>query len=124
MAPFSDLGYDEAEDDGLELSIRQAAAYPGQALQRPLNRSHDWSDTPEDEILIREVILYIQQTIARLPIAQRDVIILHDLEGWSADEICAGLGLSDANRRVLLHRARAKVRQTLERYFYAGVPLE
>jgi RNA polymerase sigma-70 factor (ECF subfamily) len=42
------------------------------------------------------------------------VIVLRDIEGCSADEVCATLGISDGNQRVLLHRARSKVRAMLE----------
>jgi RNA polymerase sigma-70 factor (ECF subfamily) len=47
---------------------------------------------------------------------QANVIALRDIEGWSAEEVCALLELSEGNQRVLLHRARSKVRAQLERY--------
>ena len=55
--------------------------------------------------------------------AQRQVIILRDIDCWSAREVCVGLGLSDTNQRVLLHRARAQVRHRLASYF-ADEPIE
>ena len=54
--------------------------------------------------------------IERLPPRQRTVITLRDVEGWTADEVRNALELSETNQRVLLHRARAKVRQALEQY--------
>jgi RNA polymerase sigma-70 factor (ECF subfamily) len=45
------------------------------------------------------------------------VITLRDVEGWSSQEVCDALGISSVNQRVLLHRARAVVRATLEDYF-------
>jgi RNA polymerase sigma-70 factor (ECF subfamily) len=54
--------------------------------------------------------------IERLSPAQRTVITLRDLEGWTAQEVSDLLGITDANHRVLLHRARAKIRQALEDY--------
>ena len=51
-----------------------------------------------------------------LPPRQRDVIVLRDLQGYSAEEARNALGLSETNQRVLLHRARSKVRSALEEY--------
>ena len=52
-----------------------------------------------------------------LPPSQRTVITLHDIEGWASEDICNVLGITDKNQRVLLHRARSKVRRALEQYF-------
>jgi RNA polymerase sigma-70 factor (ECF subfamily) len=60
------------------------------------------------------------QAIELLSPNQREVITLRDIEGWSSDEVCHTLELSEANQRVLLHRARAKVRRALEQYFDEG----
>ena len=51
---------------------------------------------------------------------QCQVITLRDVEGWSAEEVCEALEISPENQRVLLHRARSRVRQALERYLSAG----
>ena len=59
----------------------------------------------------------LSKAIARLPDAQREVISLRDIEGWSSDEVCDALGISSVNQRVLLHRARASVRAALQEYF-------
>jgi RNA polymerase sigma-70 factor (ECF subfamily) len=58
----------------------------------------------------------IAGAIQALPPTQRAVISLRDIEGWSADEVRNALDLSETNQRVLLHRARARVRRELERY--------
>jgi RNA polymerase sigma-70 factor (ECF subfamily) len=58
----------------------------------------------------------IERAIERLPQTQRTVITLRDVEGWTADEVRNALELSETNQRVLLHRARAKVRNALEQY--------
>ena len=54
--------------------------------------------------------------IAALPDSQRAVITMRDVDGWSSEEVRNVLGLSESNQRVLLHRARAKVRRALETY--------
>jgi RNA polymerase sigma-70 factor (ECF subfamily) len=61
-----------------------------------------------------------QRAIEELPRGQREVIVLRDVEGWDSDEVCESLGLSEVNQRVLLHRARSKVRAALERHFEGG----
>ena len=52
--------------------------------------------------------------MAQLPPNQRQVMALRDIDGWTSDEVCNVLGLSQTNQRVLLHRARAKVRLALD----------
>ena len=54
---------------------------------------------------------------AQTPQSQREVITLRDLEGWTSDDVCQILGITEVNQRVLLHRARSRVRRVLERYF-------
>jgi RNA polymerase sigma-70 factor, ECF subfamily len=76
-----------------------------------------WGESPEDRLLAKETQAYIQQTIDTLPPSQREVIRLRDIEGCTPEEICDILSISDANQRVLLHRARSKVRRALEHYF-------
>jgi RNA polymerase sigma-70 factor (ECF subfamily) len=71
---------------------------------------------PEDRVLADEAQAIVQRAIAELPIAQREVITLRDIEGRTAVEVCNTLGLTETNQRVLLHRARSRVRGALERY--------
>jgi RNA polymerase sigma-70 factor (ECF subfamily) len=71
---------------------------------------------PEERLLAGETRGVVEQAIAALPENQRAVITLRDVEGLSAEEACNVLGVSETNQRVLLHRARAKVRAALERY--------
>ena len=76
-----------------------------------------WETRPEEQLLAGETMAVITGAMAKLPDAQREVITLRDVEGWSSQEVCDALGLSSVNQRVLLHRARAVVRATLEDYF-------
>jgi RNA polymerase sigma-70 factor (ECF subfamily) len=76
-----------------------------------------WGASPEAELLSSESLALVEQAIASLPPAQREVITLRDVEGWASEEVCNVLGVSETNQRVLLHRARSRVRATLERHF-------
>jgi len=75
-----------------------------------------WISQPEGALLSAETCIVIAETIASLPPGQRLVITLRDVEGWDAREVCSVLELSETNQRVLLHRARSKVRAALEDY--------
>lgn len=78
---------------------------------------HSWGESPEERLLSKETQVYIQRTIDKLPPAQREVIRLRDVMGCTSEEVCEILSISGANERVLLHRARSKVRRALEEYF-------
>jgi RNA polymerase sigma-70 factor, ECF subfamily len=71
---------------------------------------------PHDEVLGRETLAVIEMAIEKLPEAQREVIRLRDVEGWSPMEVSDALEITDGNQRVLLHRARSKVRAAVEAY--------
>lgn len=76
-----------------------------------------WGESPEDRLLLKEGQAEIQRAIEALPPGQREVITLCDVEGWEPAEVTVVLGISASNQRVLLHRARSKVRRALEQYF-------
>jgi RNA polymerase sigma-70 factor, ECF subfamily len=77
----------------------------------------DWRKMPEERLLSQEICTHLEQAIVALPANQREVIVLRDIERWTSEEICHFLGISKVNQRVLLHRARSKVRGALEKYF-------
>ena len=70
-------------------------------------------------LLSQETLAHVRDAITGLPERQQEVIVLRDVEGWSAEEVCNALSVSEVNQRVLLHRARSKVRAALERYLDA-----
>jgi RNA polymerase sigma-70 factor, ECF subfamily len=84
-------------------------------------RDGAWDSPPEPwrAILDSEARAVIDAAIATLPEQQRQVIELRDIEGWSSEEVRNVLELSETNQRVLLHRARSKVRAALEVYLGA-----
>ncbi len=115
--PFSDLENPAASpaEPAVDPSRFQAADAPWPHHWVSVPQS--WDSLPEQRLLSQETGEHIRQAIATLSPSQRAVIILRDIEGWSADEVCNMLGVSETNQRVLLHRARSRVRQALEHYF-------
>ena len=77
----------------------------------------DWGLLPESVLDSHDTRRLIDATIATIPALQRQVITLRDIDGLPADEVCAILHITEANQRVLLHRARSKVRAQLEVHF-------
>ena len=75
-----------------------------------------WAGIPEERLVAGETMDVIRREIERLPETQRTVISLRDIEGLTAEEVCNALDLTETNQRVLLHRARARVRAALEEY--------
>jgi RNA polymerase sigma-70 factor, ECF subfamily len=76
----------------------------------------DWRALPDVAVHERETLDVAMRAIAELPAQQRAVIAMRDVAGCGAEEVCAELGLSEGNQRVLLHRARSRVRAALERH--------
>ena len=111
--PLSCLG--AADDDGAAVDPsrfldEQHARWPGHWAAPPSR----WNEIPEEALFGHETLAALKDAIAVLPEMQRRVIELRDVTGSSSQEVCDLLGLSEANQRVLLHRARSKVRQALE----------
>ena len=76
-----------------------------------------WRTLPAERLLSQETLGVVARAIEALPPSQQAVISLRDVEGWSSEEVRNVLDLSETNQRVLLHRARSKVRRALEDYF-------
>jgi RNA polymerase sigma-70 factor, ECF subfamily len=107
--PFSALA-------GTEVDQVEPAVDPGRFDPDSGHWSQPPGDWPEERLLAGETRAVIRSAIEGLPPAQRAVISLRDVEGWSSDEVREALELSEVNQRVLLHRARSKVRAALEDY--------
>jgi len=110
-APFSSFagaGADEPAADPDRFRT-EGDRYPGGWKRFP-------DPLPEQRLLERETLARIDAAISALPERQQLVIVMRDVEGWSAAEVCQSLAISEANQRVLLHRARSKVRGCLESY--------
>ena len=113
--PFSALGADEDSAPLVEPErfLRAGEPYPGGWKSFPT----DWRTLPESRLLSQETLDLVAGTITSLPESQQLVMTLRDVVGCGADEVCDALGISAGNERVLLHRARVRVRAELERYF-------
>lgn len=72
---------------------------------------------PSDPAVQSETREKLKAAIDELPALQREVMILRDVEEWDSQDVCNALGITDTNQRVLLHRARSRVRASLEAYF-------
>src|SRR5438552_4144353 len=114
FSSLSDIDADQSEPAvDSERFLPADHQWPGHWVSFPSN----WEQMPEDRLLSQETHACIHRAIAALPPHQREIITLRDIEGWSAEETCAFLNISEVNQRVLLHRARSKVRGVLEKYF-------
>jgi len=81
-----------------------------------------WDEnTPEKLLLSKEGRAFLEQAIEALPPKLRQILVMRDVEGLTSDEACNILGISETNQRVLLHRARSRVRKALEKYLEGGV---
>jgi RNA polymerase sigma-70 factor (ECF subfamily) len=109
-APFSSFADEAAVSPDRFLGGDER--FPGHWAVPPAS----WAGVPENRLLAAETMDVIRRAIERLPPSQRAVLELRDIEGLSADEVCNALDLTETNGRVLLHRARAKVRAALEEY--------
>jgi len=109
--PFSALA-GTGEDRGEEPAVDPSRFGPdGHWLAFP----EEWPRlSPEGLLESRELAGHVASAIDALPANLRAVVELRDRDQWSSEEVCDLLGISDANQRVLLHRARSRVRQALE----------
>ena len=103
---------DELADDGPVVPPSRFSGPPGRGAwaQPPAS----WSDLPDERVLSRSTFERVAAVAGELPHTQRRVFVLRDIEGWSSAEVCNVLDLTEVNQRVLLHRARSKVRAALE----------
>ena len=76
-----------------------------------------WGESADAGLLADETMDLVKRAIAQLPPAQQQVISLRDIEGWTPQDVCNVLMISETNQRVLLHRARSHVRSALESHF-------
>jgi RNA polymerase sigma-70 factor (ECF subfamily) len=115
---FSDLPAHGDEEAGVDPERFVGEGHPGAGHW--VSQPRPFGDLTANGVLSAELRSRIGAAIDALAPRQRQVITLRDVEGWSSAEVCAALGLTEANQRVLLHRARSSVRASLERYLDAS----
>jgi len=122
MVPFSEFAEEETESpEAVVDPLRFRAAnddYPDHWSVAP----RPWNADPEKQLLSGEILVVLDGAIESLPEAQRLVLTMRDVNGWTAEEVCNVLAIAETNQRVLLHRARSKVRGILETYFSTSDP--
>ncbi len=106
-----------AGDDEVDLLLARAAVEASRFEVTPSP-----PPPPDARVLADELFRRLERSMATLPPRQQEVVKLRDLEGWSAAEVCEELSVSAANQRVLLHRARSRIRDTLGDYFLEPPP--
>jgi len=108
----------QADADDAECAVEPERFLPAgdEWAEHWVSYPSNWRETPEERFLSDETRALVQQAIDALPLNQRIVITLRDVEGIPSTEVCNVLAISETNQRVLLHRARSKVRGQLERY--------
>ena len=98
----------------------QRAGRPNEDVELPFNAAGHWSTPPvpwsdrvEDNLVAKQLADRVQTLLPELPEAQRQVVVLRDIEQVAPDDVAAMLGISDGNQRVLLHRGRSRLRALL-----------
>lgn len=120
--PFSALAREGLGGDEPAVDPDRFLPHPDQLGRQWASHPLRFDDLPESRLLAAETLAVAREAIDALPEAQRAVIVMRDVAGLPAEEVCAVLDVSEGNQRVLLHRARAKVRRALERHLEEGGP--
>jgi RNA polymerase sigma-70 factor (ECF subfamily) len=110
--PFASLAGDDLDQPSIDPSSFRGAddEWAGHWSSLPF----DWRGVPEERAEASELLRVIGTTLTTLPPMQAEVLRLRDVLGWSSEEVRNALDLTDTNQRVLLHRARARVRRAVE----------
>lgn len=113
--PFASIAGDDLDAPSFDpaMFLGEGETWAGHWSSLP----NDWRGIPEDRLLSTETRAVVAGVLAELPPMQAEVLRLRDVAGWTSDEVRNALDLTETNQRVLLHRARAKVRRALDRYF-------
>jgi RNA polymerase sigma-70 factor (ECF subfamily) len=112
--PFASIGGDDQGGPAVSADRFQGpfAQFPGNWSTLP----DDWHGIPDERLLAAETLAVVRRAIDALPVNQAAVIRMRDVLGMTSEEVRNALDLSETNQRVLLHRARSRVRRAVEEY--------
>ncbi len=120
LAERRNLPLDDLDGGDLEgLPVVDPARFAGLPRGYWSSPPNHWDELPEDRLLARETLAVVERAMEGLSRGQQAVFELRDLQHWTATEVCEALGITEANQRVLLHRARGRMRTAIEEYFDA-----
>lgn len=114
--PFSALARAELESSERSVEPERFLPEGERWANHWISSPRRFDDLPEERLLSDETMALTRTAIDELPEVQRSVITMRDIAGYSSEEVCVELEISEGNQRVLLHRARTKVRIALERH--------
>lgn len=114
--PFSALA--GAESDEVAVDPARFAS-DGHWAESPRSFSNE---SPEKQLIDKEAMSCLESALRQLPLNQRTVVTLRDVQGLDSDEVCNILGIRETNQRVLLHRGRSKLRRALEEHLIGAEP--
>jgi RNA polymerase sigma-70 factor, ECF subfamily len=114
--PFSSLAAGELAEDEPAVDADRFLSHGDRWANHWVSSPLRFDDLPEGRLLSSETVAVARAAIEELPEVQRAVITMRDVAGFSSEDVCDELGLTEGNQRVLLHRARTKVRAALERH--------
>lgn len=115
-APFSSITAAGGENESAVDMDRFFSTGQNGTAGRWVSQPTNWDEMPEERLMGSEVRAVVTAAVEGLPQSQQAVITLRDIEGFSAEEACNVLGITETNQQVLLHRARSKVRRAVEAY--------
>jgi RNA polymerase sigma-70 factor, ECF subfamily len=112
--PFSALAGEEEDGPSVDPDrfLGPEERFPGHWSAPP----QSWGAAPEERLVAAETLEVIRAEIEKLPPTQALVITMRDVDGFTSEEVCNALDITETNQRVLLHRARSKVRRAVEDY--------
>ena len=113
MTPFSAMG-DGEHDDSAESVVDPARFDDRGKWSAPPDRWEE--ETPEQLVGNQQAMALLDAELRQLPERQCVVVVLRDTLGWTAEDVCNALEINETNQRVLLHRARSRLRARLEQH--------